>query len=80
MSSYQTNSFMPKPTGISNRSDLGLFINYNTKVFSGNNNGNRNAALAYQVNKFGVKDSSDIIRYRKQIAILKDNRTNFRKV
>jgi hypothetical protein len=80
MSSYQTNSFQPKPTGVANRSELGLFMNFNTKVFSGLGASNRNAGDVFQVNTFGVKDSSDVVRYRKQVAILKDNRTNFRKV
>lgn len=80
MSSYRTNSFQPKPTGLSNRSELGLFMNFNTKVFGGLGEGNRSAGDVYQVSTFGVKDSSDVVRYRKQVAILKDNRTNFRKV
>lgn len=80
MYSYRTNSFQPKPTGLSNRSELGLFMNFNTKVFGGLGQGNRTAGDVYKVNTFGVKDSSDVVRYRKQVAILKDNRTNFRKV
>lgn len=80
MSSYRTNSFQPKPTGLSNRSELGLFMNFNKKVFGGLGEGNHSAGDVYQVNTFGVKDSSDVVRYRKQVAILKDNRTNFRKV
>ena len=80
MSSYRTNSFQPKPTGLSNRSELGLFMKFNTKVFGGLGVGNRTAGDVYKVNTFGVKDSSDVVRYRKQVAILKDNRTNFRKV
>lgn len=80
MSSYQTNSFQPKPTGLANRSELGLFMNFNTKVFGGLGSGNRSAGDVFQVNTFGVKDSSDFARYKKQVAILKDNRTNFRKV
>ena len=76
MPTYQNSSVQAKGTGLDNRtSTFSLLLNENTRVFGGATS-TRTAGNTYKVNEYGVRDGQDIVRYRKQIAILKDSRTN----
>jgi len=63
---------LPKPTGDDNRTaTFSLDLSVNTRTLSGLSASERKAKNYFSVKQDGTKDGSDVVAYKKRLAILK---------